>query len=501
MSRVPVWLIIPAALTLSACGSQSAGSGDVPGGTLDGDWTLVEGTSSGEPVDSFGEWTVTLTIDGGDATGTSACNSYFGTIEIDGASVRFEGLGGTEMACEPGAMALEQAYLGALADVREAAVEDDQLVLSADSVELRFEQVEPVAPAALVGTSWVLEATIGVGGPGGSASSPVGEPATLELTDDGGFSGSTGCNMFTATYVVDGDELELTNLEQTLRSCDGDVGAQERAMIAVLTQSLRFSIDASMLTITSPDGSGLVYRVRDDETIQEPLPPPQPTAATGSWLLREGTSDGQPIRIDDHRIRLTVAPDQLNATVGCNDLTVEVRIDDTTIAGGEFVTTDMLCPDLDDLENAYQVALTLPLTYERTGDQLVLRGDRGELTFERAAETDPAALVGRTWVLDSMLEPDGTRTPAVGGGQVIFADNGTFAGVVGECSYDGQYAIEGAHVSVGPVHQGGCPVESVTARVFAAQSDGFVPILDGDTMTIMGPDGAGVVYVVEHPTN
>ena len=55
----------------------------------------------------------------------------------------------------------------------------------------------------------MLEATIGVGGPGGSASSPVGEPATLELTADGKFSGSTGCNEFVRRYELDDDTITL----------------------------------------------------------------------------------------------------------------------------------------------------------------------------------------------------------------------------------------------------------------------------------------------------
>ena len=51
-------------------------------------------------------------------------------VEIDDAAVRFDGLGGTEMGCDPDVMTLEQTYLAALADVREASLEGNQLVLS-----------------------------------------------------------------------------------------------------------------------------------------------------------------------------------------------------------------------------------------------------------------------------------------------------------------------------------------------------------------------------------
>jgi heat shock protein HslJ len=494
-----------AALTLTACGTEAAGDGSgSPGGTVDGDWMLVDATVAGEPLTLPDDRPVTLTVAGDDATGTSGCNSYFGVVEINGASVQFTGLGGTEMACEPDVMVLEQAYLAALGDVREAAIDGEQLVLTGNGVELRFDPVEPVEPAALVGTTWVLETVNSAGDPDGAASSAVGKPAMLVLSADGTVTGSTGCNDFGGTYEETTDGLVFSALAMTQIACPGDIAAQEAALIELFAQPMSVSIDGEVLTLTAPDGSGLVYRAQD--SAGEPDQPDPETTPAGWWLLREGTSDGEPIKVGDHRITLSLTDTSLFASAGCNELFADVVFDgagiDPAEPGGGIGGTDMLCEGLMELEAAYRNALTLPLTYERSGDRLVLRGDHGELNFDRQPDLDPSTIVGRKWVLDSLLSPDGSSTPAVGEAELVLADDGTFTGFVDGCHYGGDYVIEGDHVSMpNQSIDGTCPGEPVSNRVFAAQESGFVPIIDGDTMTIVGTDGAGIVYVAERPVS
>ncbi len=64
--------------------------------------------------------------------------------------------------------------------------------------------------------------------------------------------------------------------------------------------------------------------------------------------------------------------------------------------------------------------------------------------------------------------------------------------------------IEGDQVTLtsGMIDETACTynVDEQGHRVFAAQGGAFVPITDGDTMTIIGADGAGVVYVAARPT-
>ncbi len=502
MNRTPAYMIIAAGLTLAACGSEPpAGSGQ-PGGSLTGEWTMAEATVDGEPFELSADRAVTLTVDGSDVSGSSACNTYLSTVAVDGSAVQFTGLGGTEMACEEPLMALEGAYLAALDRVREAANDGAQLVLTGAGVELRFDPVQPVQPSALVGTRWVLESVVGAGGPDGSVSSPVGDPATLHLDADGTVTGSTGCNDFGAMYELVGDVLELTDLAHTLVGCGNAGAAQHSALIAVLSGPASISIDGQSLTLSAPDGSGLVYR-----TEAGPLDPER--TAAGWWLLRDGTSDGEPLAIGDHRIRLGLDGGRLAAGVGCNHLGAEIQLGESIIGPAEpgvvgIGGTDMLCPDLAELEVAYATALTLPLEYERSGRSLMVRGDHGELVFERLPDLAPADIVGRVWLQASLLDPDGFGTPSEGAGRLVLADDGTYAGTTGTCAYTGTYVIEGDQVTLtsATIDESACTyhVDEQGHRVFAAQGGAFVPRIDGDTMTIIGADGAGVVYVDERPT-
>jgi heat shock protein HslJ len=71
-------------------------------------WALSE--MSGQPLADLVE--VTLFLSGGDATGNAGCNSYFGSYEIDAATLAFPNpFGVTSMICEGPVQEVEDAYL------------------------------------------------------------------------------------------------------------------------------------------------------------------------------------------------------------------------------------------------------------------------------------------------------------------------------------------------------------------------------------------------------
>ncbi len=115
----------------AACGGGATGSdGDAPDGddTSDIDafgsdrWMLTDGTADGTPLALSATHPIrlTLTREGGTPTqqglsGTSACNSYFGSISVDVDAASVSNLGSAMMACAgQGVMELESAYLAAL---------------------------------------------------------------------------------------------------------------------------------------------------------------------------------------------------------------------------------------------------------------------------------------------------------------------------------------------------------------------------------------------------
>ena len=144
-------------LAMTACGEDEvAGPGD--GGTLEGTtWVLDRASVQHLAPDAPTDARVDLTFEGDAVSGSSGCNRYGGSVEVDGSSVAFRDLFGTQMACAQTLMDLESAYLAALGAVDEQHVNGVELVLTGADVRLVYEAEAEQEPAALVGTTWQLD--------------------------------------------------------------------------------------------------------------------------------------------------------------------------------------------------------------------------------------------------------------------------------------------------------------------------------------------------------
>ena len=124
----------------------------------------------------------TLDVGADSLSGRRFCNHYSSTYRLDGDALVVDGLGGTEMACEPEVMAAETR----LPDARSARADTvggrgrRPACSPGTASELRFTPVPPVPDSALAGTRWVLETLV----EGEAASSTLGEPAVLLLDAD-----------------------------------------------------------------------------------------------------------------------------------------------------------------------------------------------------------------------------------------------------------------------------------------------------------------------------
>lgn len=249
MPRIAV--LLTAVLTLTACGGGTASTPDVTG-----EWVLTDGTAQGAPLPPPAEARATLRVGGQELSGVAFCNHYFSSYLLSGSSFSIDELGSTEMACEPDVMAAESAYLGALGAVDTAAVDGDGLVLTGEGVELRFNPVAPVPDSPLEGTRWELESVI----EGEMASSTLGDPAVLLLDADRTAEATTGCRTITGTWLVEDESLVIDDLLADGARCPADVERQDAHVTAVLQSGPVLEIEEDRLTLTAPDGSGLVYR-------------------------------------------------------------------------------------------------------------------------------------------------------------------------------------------------------------------------------------------------
>lgn len=249
------------------------------GATTDpaGSWVLVGSDPTIEvPAGARVTMQVEASDDGWQVGGTSACNSYGGTVVIDRETWRAEEFGATAMGCDEPRMTAEQAYLEAMARVDTwARPSVDELVLRGPEVELRYEALPPVPTADLVGTTWVLDGLVSGPGPDATVSSTVSsaDEATLRLDADGTMAASTGCRTFSGEWIETGDEILLTTFGQRedsphvsadgIPTCDEAVVGQEDHVLSVLGDGFRAEIDGERLTLVSRDGLGLTYRARE----------------------------------------------------------------------------------------------------------------------------------------------------------------------------------------------------------------------------------------------
>ncbi len=155
-----------------------------------GDWVLTGGSIDGEDAPVLPDHRITMTITGSQISGSAACNGYGGEITMGADGLHLDDLAQTAWPAWtrrqwPRRPRTWRPWCGSVRSCRDG----DELVARGDGVELRFAGLAPPPTAELVGTTWVLETVL----VGDVAASPMGEPATLELNEDGTFTGSTGC--------------------------------------------------------------------------------------------------------------------------------------------------------------------------------------------------------------------------------------------------------------------------------------------------------------------
>jgi heat shock protein HslJ len=222
---------------------------------LDGEWRLTGGVHDGDPLPLPADAPITLVVADGEAGGRAACNSYAGTLSVDGDRLSIGATSLTEMGCDPAVMEAEGRYIAALSEAAGWERTGDVLTLSGETVELTYALVPPVADAALVDTLWTLDGLVD----GDAVSSTVAgaEPATLELRDDGTLSGTTGCRTFDGRYQAEGATVSVSGLVNDDRACP-DVADQDEHVLAVIGDRWGYAIEGNRLTLSAGD-LGLVY--------------------------------------------------------------------------------------------------------------------------------------------------------------------------------------------------------------------------------------------------
>ena len=148
-------IVAIAALTAAGCVNSAAPSpspSPAPSGApvlLEGTmWTLTSFVTEGGTTNVLPNTTITITFNGGNATGSAGCNRYFAHYELSGHNITITSLGSTLMYCgNPGVMIQETTYEQLLQSTAAYAISGDTLSLinGAGQDQLVFRAVNATA--------------------------------------------------------------------------------------------------------------------------------------------------------------------------------------------------------------------------------------------------------------------------------------------------------------------------------------------------------------------
>jgi heat shock protein HslJ len=229
-------------------------------------------------------------------------------------------------------------------------------------------------PSSIEGVPWVLVEGIDVEG--------WEEVAPSIMFEGGRVAGWTGCNRFTGSYSIDGDELELGQLALTQMTCGPPGDAVERAYLAALQQVAGWRSEDDELTLLDAD---------DEEVLRYRAATP-----VGSWqatAFLTGNAVSSPI--SGTRITATFAEDgSLSGSAGCNTYTATYTY--TTDQGGIEITqpaaTKKTCAEpagIMEQEADYLAALPQAVGYRISGRSLELLTAEGTYVATYTAIPEP----------------------------------------------------------------------------------------------------------------
>lgn len=199
-----------------------------------------------------------------------------------------------------------------------------------------------------------------------------GTTLTLQVTSDGTFAGSSGCNRYRGAVRTTGDALDVDPINSTLMACEQPVMDQETTFIMMLQDAERFVIEADHLTLSGGSGDAtLVFSAQPQEL------------EGGTWLVTGYNNGAEAVVsvVADSVAEVSFGEDgALSGTGGCNRFVGQFTAKDDALEIGPLGMTRMACPEPDGVmeqEAAILTALESASGFGLEGDGLRLTTDDG----------------------------------------------------------------------------------------------------------------------------
>jgi heat shock protein HslJ len=226
----------------------------------------------------------------------------------------------------------------------------------------------------LTGNIWLLSELNG--------RAPItGTTITAEFDEEGRVAGSSGCNNYSTSYIVDGNQLTFSEpMASTLMACPEPIMEQERDYTQALADTAEFEIINDELILIDSKGNELARFDAVDQALEGT-----------SWQVMSYNNGkgGVTSLIIGTEISANFGEDgQLTGNSGCNSYFAEYEADGDNISIGTAAATEMACLEPEGLmeqEQQYLAALETAASYKIEGLSMEMRTSEGSLvaTFIR----------------------------------------------------------------------------------------------------------------------
>jgi heat shock protein HslJ len=203
---------------------------------------------------------ISLTFHADTISANAGCNTISGAARPDAGRLVVGALATTAIGC-PQPLADQDTWLANFLTSRPAlTLQGPTLTLYGTTVVITLTDRKVAEPDRhLAGTHWVADTVIDRNT---ASSAPPAITAELILTTDGHVSGNTGCRGFSGSYTATATTVTFSRLGTGKRSCASDAVRMDRAVLAALTGTVTYHIDADRLTLNAASGAGLGLTAR-----------------------------------------------------------------------------------------------------------------------------------------------------------------------------------------------------------------------------------------------
>jgi heat shock protein HslJ len=306
----------------------------------------------------------------GSMSGSGGCNRIMSGFTTEGNTISIDEIASAMMYCD-GLMEVEDRFTSSLGQVSRFEIVSDRLILSDEA----FMHVLTffAADVMLTETQWQLNVFNG-------ESIPEDMVVTLTLSPgdnnaEGVVFGSTGCNRFSGTYAMNGDQLNINVTIVTVIECDFGMET-EAAYLAALRDPLTYKIEFNRLVLVS-EMNALVF-VGEEQSVN------------GLWKVSTLGGPGNPVEMTfDQTIQANFTLEEgsntglLSGSTPCQDYDVRFFVDRNLISiSVQEVNDPGQCQGGSELDSQYFDALDKAVTYEFSRGNLLLRDQEGNQVLE-----------------------------------------------------------------------------------------------------------------------